>query len=51
MAAKCLIGGQGRTEMLRAALTHWRTRKECGQEGAALLSRDAELRDWLATYT
>jgi hypothetical protein len=49
-AAACLLRGSGRNEVLRAAATHWRTRREGAREGAALLTTDAELSDWLASY-
>jgi glycosyltransferase involved in cell wall biosynthesis len=49
-AARCLLVGGGRMEVLRAARTHWRVRREGASDGAALLSTDANLRDWLASY-
>jgi hypothetical protein len=39
-----------RLEVLRAAATHWRIRRESAREGTELLDGDTELRDWLATY-
>jgi hypothetical protein len=49
-AAGSLLQGGRQTEVLRAAMTHWRTRREGASEGASLLAQDTELRDWLATY-
>lgn len=49
-AATCLLRGGRRGEVLRAAVTHWHTRREGASEGVELLATDAELRDWLANY-
>jgi glycosyltransferase involved in cell wall biosynthesis len=49
-AASPLLSGGHQIEVLRAAATHWRDRRDSASEGATLLSTDTNLRDWLATY-
>jgi glycosyltransferase involved in cell wall biosynthesis len=49
-AASRLFSGGRQIEVLRAAATNWRTRREGANEGSALLRADSELRNWLATY-
>jgi glycosyltransferase involved in cell wall biosynthesis len=49
-AAACLRSGGRRMEVLRAAVTHWHTRREGAREGTTLLAGDVNLREWLATY-
>jgi glycosyltransferase involved in cell wall biosynthesis len=50
IAAKRLVRGQRRLEMLKSAASHLRERREGGRAGAALLAADIEFREWLATY-
>ncbi|HXA55263.1 MAG TPA: glycosyltransferase family 2 protein [Solirubrobacteraceae bacterium] len=49
-AIDCLLPEGDRVAVVRAAFTHWRTRREGASDGAALLAHDRQLRDWLATY-
>lgn len=50
MAAKRIVKGPQRVKMMRSAVTHWRTRKECGRQGSTLLRSDTDLRIWLSGY-
>jgi glycosyltransferase involved in cell wall biosynthesis len=47
---RLLVRGPRRLRVLRAAVAHWRMRRESAAAGATLLNADTELGGWLATY-
>jgi GT2 family glycosyltransferase len=49
-AAELLVTGSQRVDITRAAIAHWRMRRQSAREGAALLNTDTDLSAWLATY-